>query len=239
MKVKVAEEGTREEEILRTIIEKESWEEIIYYIVGVEKLDPWNVDLVRLAESFIRFISGVQELDFRIPAKVVFVAGILLRMKAEYLSLLEESGLEEEEDETAPVKGSVFVPEVGDVGVPLKRVPKRKITLEELISALRKAIAAKERRERRRMRARVALEAELSEEDVRKLIEEVFSKIKRLVESSGEGKVKFRELVGKWERGEITRNFVPLLHLEQEKRVYTEQEKMFDEIYIGLKEAGD
>ena len=64
-----------EEDILKTIIEKESWEEIIYYIVSLENLNPWDVDLVKLTERFIKFVQSVQDLDFKIPAKVVFISG--------------------------------------------------------------------------------------------------------------------------------------------------------------------
>ena len=56
------------------IVEKESWEEIIYYIVNVQNIDPWNVDLVKLTDNFLKFIKAAKDLDFRIPAKIVFIA---------------------------------------------------------------------------------------------------------------------------------------------------------------------
>ena len=86
---------TEEENILKMIIEKESWEEIIYYIVNVENLDPWNVDLVKLTDRFLNFINNVKELDFRIPAKIVFVVAVLLRLKADNLSIFVEKEKEE------------------------------------------------------------------------------------------------------------------------------------------------
>ncbi|MEM7827586.1 MAG: segregation/condensation protein A, partial [Candidatus Aenigmatarchaeota archaeon] len=81
---------SQEENILKTIIEKESWEDVIYYIVSLEQLNPWDVNLVKLTDSFIKFIKNAEDLDFRIPAKVIFVAAILLRLKADYLSIFEE-----------------------------------------------------------------------------------------------------------------------------------------------------
>ena len=35
-----------EESLLKMVLEKENWEEILYQIVSLENIDPWNVDLV-------------------------------------------------------------------------------------------------------------------------------------------------------------------------------------------------
>lgn len=219
-----------EESILKVIIEKQSWEEIIYHIVSIEKLNPWDIDLIKLTNSFIRFISQVEELDFRIPAKVVFVAGILLRLKADYLTLFE---VEEELMEKERPKEEITIPKISELGIPLKRIPKRQITLEELIHALRKALAVRERREERRLKARVGIEAQLSEEDVRRRIEEVMARIDGLLKELGVDKITFEQLVPRWEREEIVRNFVPVLHLDQDKKISTEQEEFFKDIFIS------
>jgi chromatin segregation and condensation protein Rec8/ScpA/Scc1 (kleisin family) len=220
----------QEENILKVIFEKQSWEEIIYHIVSIEKLNPWDVDLVKLAGGFIRFISQVEELDFRIPAKVVFVAGILLRLKAEYLTLFEE---EEELVKEEKPKEEITIPKLAEIGIPLKRIPKRQITLEELIHALRKALAVRERREERKIKAKMRVEAEISEEDVRKRIEEVMGRIDELMQKLRVERITFGELVPRWERKEIVRNFIPVLHLDQDKRIRAEQEEFFREIFIS------
>jgi segregation and condensation protein A len=219
----------QEENILKVIIEKESWEEIIYHIVSIEKLDPWDVDLVKLADGFIKFISQVKELDFRIPAKVVFVAGILLRLKAESLTLFEE---EEKLVEGGERKEEIRIPELGELGIPLKRIPKRQVTLQELIHALRKALAVVERREERKRKARVRVEAEISGEDIRERIEKVMNKINELMDKLKSEKIAFKELVSRWERKEIVYNFIPILHLDQDRKIETEQEEFFKEIWI-------
>ena len=91
-----AQQKSEEENILKTIIEKESWEDVIYYIVSLEQLNPWDVNLVKLTGSFIKFIKNAGDLDFRIPAKIVFIAAVLLRLKADYLSIFEEEETIEE-----------------------------------------------------------------------------------------------------------------------------------------------
>ena len=222
---------SEEENILQVILEKESWEEIIYYIVSVEKLDPWNIDLVKLAEGFVRYIKMVEYLDFRIPAKVVFVAAILLKLKASYLTIFEE--VEEEEEKEKKYEELGIEPELVELGIPLRRIPKRQITLEELIYALRKALKVKERREERRKRWERRLGAEIvGEEDISKRIERLLREIEEVMERLKERKVRFRDIVEEWKRDRIVEHLVPLLHLEKDKKVKTEQEKFFDEIWI-------
>jgi segregation and condensation protein A len=226
---------TEEENILKIIIEKQSWEEIIYYVVNVENLDPWNIDLVKLTNGFLKFLHEAKELDFRIPAKIVFVAAILLRLKSNYLSIFEE----EEPEENLEQKPMIYEepPELLALGIPLKRVPKRQITLEELINALRKALAVKERKEARRERLKKELQARIvEEEDIEKRLEKLMMEIDKLIKELNISRIEFRRIVKKWDTKNIVYNFVPLLHLEQKEKIITEQEKWFEEIFIRKRE---
>jgi segregation and condensation protein A len=226
---------TEEENILKIIIEKQSWEEIIYYVVNVENLDPWNIDLVKLTNGFLKFLHEAKELDFRIPAKIVFVAAILLRLKSNYLSIFEE----EEPEENLEQKPMIYEepPELLALGIPLKRVPKRQITLEELINALRKALSVKERKEARRERLKKELQARIvEEEDIEKRLEKLMMEIDKLIKELNISRIEFRRIVKKWDTKNIVYNFVPLLHLEQKEKIITEQEKWFEEIFIRKRE---
>lgn len=223
---------TEEENILQMIIEKESWEEVIYYIVSIENLDPWNIDLVKLTDSFIRYIRSVQELDFRIPAKIIFVAAILLRLKADYLSIFEE---EEEEVPTGgkPVEDLGINPELVQLGYPMKRVPKRQVTLEELMHALKKATAVEKRREvRRQLFARRLQAVMVTEEDITVRIEKIMKEIDELMKRLNANRVEFKQIVEKWRRDKIIEHFVPILHLEQDRKIETEQPEIFKDIWI-------
>ena len=134
---------------------------------------------MRLCDGFLNFLKKVKELDFRIPAKVVFVASVLLRMKAEYLMLREEEKIEEKEEE---------IPEFFDIDVnmlklayPVKRIPRRQITLEELILALKKAMDVERKKRERREVLMERLRREINiEEDIEKRIQEVLNKIEEL-----------------------------------------------------------
>jgi segregation and condensation protein A len=223
----------REENILQLILQKESWEEVIYHIVSIENLNPWDIDLVKLADSFLNFIQKIQELDFRIPAKIVFVAAILLRLKADYLSLFEEEESVEEIAKTQPFVDLGIDPNLIQLGVPIRRIPKRQVTIEELINALRKALAVRERRIERRRIWRARLQAQITEEDITKKINHIMNEIDELMQKLKTNKLKFSQIVEDWNRDQIIDHFVPLLHLEQGGKIVTEQEEFFKDIFIS------
>jgi len=229
---------TEEENILQMIIEKESWEEVIYNIVSLENLNPWDIDLIKLTESFLGYINKMKELDFRIPAKIVFVAAILLRLKADYLSIFEEETIEEAAKEK-PFVDLGIDPDLIQLGLPMRRIPKRQVTLTELVVALKKALVVKERRTERDMKWRNRIRVEIKEEDITKRINELMQEIDNLMIQLKGGKLKFKDIVGQWNREQIVNHFIPLLHLEQNRKVVTEQEDYFKEIYIEKRNSSN
>ncbi|MEM5802043.1 MAG: segregation/condensation protein A [Candidatus Aenigmatarchaeota archaeon] len=226
-----------EENILKLILEKESWEEILYYIVNLEKLNPWNIDLIKLSDGFIKFIKSAEDLDFRIPAKIIFVAAILLKLKADYLSIFEtEEDVKEVLKESKPFEELGIDPNLIQLGYAIKRVPKRQITLIELINSLKKALAVYAKKEVRRKFLREQIQAEVAmEEDIIVKIERVMKKIDDMLKKLGVEKIEFRKIVDRWTREEIVNHFVPLLHLEQDQKIKTEQSEFFKEIWISRK----
>jgi len=228
-----------EESLLKMVLEKENWEEILYQIVSLENIDPWNVDLVKLTEGFLRFIRSVEELDFRIPAKIVFVAAILLRLKSDYLSIFEErSAVEEALDKEKVLPDLGIDPNLIKLGVPIKRIPKRQVTLDELIVALKRALDVRERKVERVQRIRSRLRDELkAEEDIVRRIEKVMDEIEERMKAAGkigpDGKLNFRDIVEQWTREQIVEHFIPILHLEKSQKISTEQAEFFKEIFIS------
>ncbi len=225
---------TDEQDILKMIIEKESWEEIIYYIVNVQNIDPWNVDLTKLSSSFMKFVNGVKELDFRIPAKIVFVAAILLRLKADYLSLFEDKDVDEMLKEPKPFEELGIDPKLIQLGYPMKRIPKRQITLDELMEALKKALVVDNRKTERRRLWKTRLESTIvaEEEDITVRIENIMKNIDELMVKLNKDKLEFKDIVKEWKRDKIVSHLIPILHLEQSQKIDTEQLEFFKELYI-------
>jgi len=222
-----------EENLIKLIIEKENWEEVIFQIVSLENLNPWDIDLVKLSNSFLKYINMIEELDFRIPAKIVFVAAILLRLKADYLSIFEEEETIEEIAQKQPFVDIGIDPNLIKLGLPMRRMPKRQITLEELMAALNKAMKVQEKRVERRMIWEQRLEAQITEEDITNRIQKMMGEIEELMKRMNKEKVTFSQVVKKWKRDEIVIRFIPLLHLEQDQKIETFQEEFFKEIYIS------
>lgn len=227
---------TEEQDILKIIIEKENWEEIIYYIVNVQNIDPWNVDLVRLTENFLKFVKSAEELDFRIPAKIVFVAAILLRLKADYLSIFEEKEDEIDEmlKEQKPFEELGIDPKLIQLGYPMKRIPKRQITLDELMGALKKALVVDKKKTERRQLWQEKLERAVvvEEEDITVRIEGLMKNIDELMGKLNKDTLEFKEIVKEWKRDKIVSNLIPLLHLEQNQKITTEQLEFFKDLWI-------
>ena len=224
--------------ILKTILEKESWEDVIYYIVSVENIDPWNVDLVRLTGSFLKFVRAAKELDFRIPAKIVFVSAILLKLKSDYLSIFdeEESAADQMLREMKPFEELGIDPNLAQLGYPMKRIPKRQVTLEELMTALKAATKVKDRRDVRRRLWRERVETNIDTgEGIEQRIERIMGSIDDLLARADSEKVGFKELVKDWKRAKIVEHFVPVLHLEQEQKIETEQHDFFKDIFVKKK----
>jgi len=227
-----------EESLLKMVLEKENWEEILYQIVSLENIDPWNVDLIKLTAGFLRYIRGAEELDFRIPAKIVFVAAILLRLKSDYLSIFEEKSAVEEalaKEKILPELG--IDPNLIKLGVPIKRLPKRQVTLDELIVALKRALDVRERKVDRVQRIRSRLRDELKdEEDTVRRIEKVMNEIEEHMRATGkvgpDGKLNFRDIVEQWDRDQIVAHLIPVLHLEKSQKISTEQPELFKDIFI-------
>jgi segregation and condensation protein A len=222
----------QEENILKMIIEKQSWEEVLYQIVSIENINPWDVDLIKLTDNFLGYIKKLEQLDFRISAKIVFVSAVLLRLKADYLSIFEE---EETLEEVAqrPFVDLGIDPNLIQLGLPMKRIPKRQVTLDELVTALKKALTVRVKREIRRRVWREQLQAQIGEEDITKRIETMMKQIDDLMEKLKKDKLEFKQIVGKWNKDQVVEHFIPLLHLEHNKKIKTEQEEFFKEIWIS------
>ncbi len=202
-------------------------------------MDPWDIDLAVLNKRLTEHIEHMRRLDLRIPAKILLAAAIIYKLKSEAISAFEEEAVPEEElftedfalDEEMPVIDKNIV--IPPIQLPLQRAPRRKITIDELVNALDKAMNIKTRRE-----AREFFQMDLAGVDLSKSIEELYEKICTFM-LKGEA-ITFSGLLGMESTKENKiRAFNSMLHLASEGRIVCNQPKLFGEIQIqGVENAG-
>ncbi len=227
----------KEQEILDFARTEPNWEETLDWIISEEGIDPWDVDLVELSNVFSKFVEKWQKFNFTVPARIVIVMAILLRIKVELL-MWEEEEKEIEAKDIDIEELDIDVSDIPHLEAPKKRKPVRKATAEELIEAFRKAFETQDRRKKRKSgrekRVREAMPIDGTQEDIEERIEKLYSRIDNILENMKEGKTTFSDLLPVWNREEVVKNFTPLLSLNQEGRVIANQEDYFKEIFVEM-----
>ncbi len=219
-----------------------SWQSIIYELIRTEQLDPWDIDIGLLTQRYLERLKELEEEHFHISGKLLLVASLLLRLKAEllldhYIPSIDEILFGKKEER--PRESERL--EINDDELPLL-LPKtplpraRRVTLQELMQALEKAVNTETRRIKREIVMKRRFEAvqivlPRQKINIREKIEELYRRIKSLF-IQRKSRISFSEIAK--DREEKLVSFLPLLHLDSQKRIWLEQEKHFDEIWIWL-----
>ncbi len=221
-----------------------SWQAIVYDLINTEQLDPWDIDLSLLARKFLEKVRVLEEANFFVSSKVLLAAALLLRIKSEILLDRDLAGLDDilfgKEEQKSYSQQRIELDEdipMLSLRTPLPRF--KKVSLNELMAALGKAISTETRRIKRitvvrQYEAEVAVALPRHCININEKIKEVYSKLKGVFSERSE-KLAFSEFAGKSNEDRIT-TFVPLLHLDNQNKVWLGQEKHFEEIWILLKE---
>jgi len=221
------------------------WQEIIYDLINTEQLDPWDIDITILTESYLIKIQKLEEADFFVSSKVLLAAALLLRIKSEillnkYIKSIDEILFGKKEEKKYSLERIELEDEIPEL-IPRSPIPRmRKVTLKELIEALNKAIVTENRRIKKEIVNTNALREvgiSLPEKkiNIKDKIREVYNKIlEHLKDEEIKKKVSYSELIGD-NKDERIISFSPLLHLENQQKVWLEQNGHFEEIYVWFK----
>jgi len=222
------------------------WQEIIYDLINTEQLDPWDINISLLADKYLERIQGMEETDFFVSSKVLLAASLLLRIKSEvllnkYLKSIDEILFEKKELKKHPLERIELDEEIPELVLrtPLPRF--KKVTLKELMESLGKAIITENRRIGKEILNRNALrESSFSLPKktfkLKDKIREIYTKISSHFNADeSKHKLSLNEFAGSREEKIIS--FFPLLHLDHQKKLWLEQEKHFEEVYIWLEET--
>jgi len=233
------------EKILNLLLEQNevTWQDIIYGLIKTEEMDPWDVDISLLTQHYIETVKGLQEINFFVSGKVLFAAAFLVKIKSDKLvnediahfdSILFPSNevLEDDMDMIFHERPHVEVP---PLGIKTPQARKRKVTVQDLVKALERALEVNKRRIIRYNRYRNECAPTIPEKkvDITELIKSIFEKIKALFQRKEP--VTFTKLLPEGgEKKEKILTFLSLLHLNTEKKIWMQQDEHFGEIYINM-----
>jgi segregation and condensation protein A len=225
--------------------ERLSWQAIIYDLINSEQLNPWDIDLSVLARKYLDKIKELEEANFVVSSKVLLAASLLLRLKSELLLNRDLQSLDEilygKKEERKYSQERIELDEEIPALVPRTPLPRhRKVSLQELIKALSHAISTESRRIRRlvvlkqhELEAHLPIPRRLF--NLQEKISGIYSKLKIWFSDSSE-RVAFSKLSEtSYEDRLLT--FVSLLHLDNQQKIWLEQDGHFEEIWILLKEV--
>ena len=222
-----------------------SWQAIIYDLINSEQLDPWDIDLSILSMKYLDKIKELEEANFVVSSKVLLAASLILRLKSELLLNRDLQSIDEilygKKEEREYSQERIELDEEIPGLVPRTPLPRhRRVSLQELIKALSHAISTESRRIRRFVvMKQYELEAHLPIPrrlfNLQEKISGIYSKLKSWFSESDE-RVAFSKLSeASYEDRILT--FLSLLHLDNQQKIWLEQEGHFEEIWILLKEV--
>ena len=249
IKPKIFISPSMDEKIFDLLLKEEdvTWKTIIYDLVKREEMDPWDVDITLLTKRYIKFIKEMQEHDLKVSGKVILAAAILLKIKSAHLidkDLPNLDMLMNQTDDEMYDDDDIYG-ELEHNGhrkrdqQKLKLIPRnpqprsRKVSIQDLVDALQHAMETK-KRSLAKIRP-VKYDMPKRSIDIMAVIDDVYHKIGYYTTKKKQKKLSFSQLLppkaGKLEK---TYTFLPLLHLEHQQQIITEQKKPFEEIFVSL-----
>ncbi|MBT4257818.1 segregation/condensation protein A [archaeon] len=225
------------------------WQDLIYDLINSEQLDPWDINIIVLTDKFLERLESMEGEDFFISSKVLLAAALLLRIKSEVLLNSHLSGIDEilfgkkEQRESRPLERIELDEEIPKL-IPRSPIPRlKKVTLNELIESLNKAIKTENRRIKKEIIKKNALrETSLSlpkkktisiKDKIRQIYDTLFDHFEV---NDHHKNITYTDFI-KGDKEERLFCFYPLLQLENQQKVWLHQEEHFAEINIWMKET--
>jgi segregation and condensation protein A len=218
-----------------TMVSKPTWKDILLDLIASERIDPWNIDILEVADAFIQRVRQIERMDFVLQANVILAASILLKYKSNYLKMLDYQAEitdflpgEEVLQETGTVE------EVPQLTLSSRIPPKRQITLDELIDEMERIIKYEDVERVRIPRGSIVetVDLELHQHDIERDMEQILDRVRENTDS--EGWSMFSRITEGHNLQGIVYTLMCLLHLVQMNTVDIRQDEMFGEIFVYL-----
>ncbi len=216
---------------IQEFVQNATWRELLTELVTSNRLDPWDIDITKVVDSYLKMVRRMKVLDLKIPANIILAASILLRMKSESLSIFEINEMQQLEQEQDGIEERAR-PNVDSLVPRARMQPRRKVTLNELLEALDEAIKMQEKRHVNFERVHTPINLVINEKDIDEKKEIVVNAIKSIADRKGLTTFSALSSAFKDSDSIVLDLFVPLLFLAQDNAVLIIQENFFDEIFI-------
>ena len=224
----------QEKEYLVDLIDQPAWKSILIELVKSNKMDPWNINVVELANLYWQKIQLLERQDLRVPANAILASAIMLKLKARTIKI---SSVEEEDEETKEISREELamieetIPELRGQ----RQFREGKISLDELVESIGEILEkTKYKKSILRDKEIPEFSLEFNKEKAAEQVDKVLAKIKEKVDS--QGLVSFTDLLEEQTPLAMVYCFVPLLFLVNSGKVNAWQEEWFGEIFISLME---
>jgi segregation and condensation protein A len=241
-----------QEQIFRILFENDelTWKQIIFGLIETEEMDPWDINISLIAQKFLEMLKKLKQMDFRISGKIVLASAILLKMKStklmdEEIAALDnlinaaEDPVDMGLDDGLALQNDLLLENAENSEKPhiIVRTPqprKRKVSVYDLVEALEKALETDARRIRSAPRLVKEARAPRDHVDMSAIIREVYDKVNRHYRQRSAPLLTFEDLVPSQEREDKVLTFIPLLHLDFQRKLDVEQRQHFGQIGIRL-----
>ncbi|MFH1751415.1 MAG: ScpA family protein [archaeon] len=231
-----------EEHNLVDLIEQPAWKSILIDLVRTEKMNPWDIDLIGLAEKYLQKVRNLQGSNLRIPANAILASALLLRLKARQINLDFKSEADELDEDLAELeeqqmmalrKSREFLNQKIDALTP-KIVREGTVTLDNLIDVLDKLMDSTKTKREPKDRTELKVRLPFAKEKMSERIKKIEKKLQEIKDS--QGLVLFSRLLEEDNAEEKVGCFIPLLFLYNENKINLWQEEFFGEIFVSVLE---
>jgi segregation and condensation protein A len=237
-----------QEKLFNMLFEEDeiTWQTMIFELVKSEEMDPWDINLKDLSSRFLIMVKDLKKFDFRISGKVILAAAILLRIKSSKLLDEDITQLNQLIAMTEVDEDDIFEEIDGDYDYnqditddKFKLIPrtpqprKRKVSVFDLVDALNKALDVKKRRKKFVIPKNKLIVPEKTK-DISVIILEIYEQIKLYFKQEKIKTLKFSKLIESDDRSDKVYTFVPLLYLDNQRKIDLMQESHLEEINICL-----
>lgn len=224
---------------LVNIVHMPEWKSLLIDLVKSNQMDPWGIDIIDLAEKYLKKVKELEGLNLRVPANCMLACAILLHLKAKKMVILP---FEEEEELVNEANAAYKQERLFDDFIPELKNPRMmregRVSLDELVSAIENLLDNQKkygnRFGKRLGGGDVAFHIPFSETDMQERQEKVYNKILQHKDSTG--LCLFSHMTKELTPVEKIFHFVPLLFLANKGKVTAWQEEFWGEIFIAVNE---